>query len=141
MRRDLHCVKARDPLRQGGPTIRHQTVPAKHRGVQVAAASTKGVSGLARLQERGWHWSPRNEGEAASSQNLVGQYIILFLRYHEQSTYEGKGEHRDCKGVPSTKGEKTCLVQSTRGHAGICTPTTPVLPLRAPFTMWRRETD
>jgi hypothetical protein len=68
-----HIVEARDPLLQGGPAFRHQTVTTENRRVQVAAASIERVSGhIFRLaEERGWHWSPRNEGEAASSQKLI----------------------------------------------------------------------
>lgn len=68
-----HVVEARDPLFQGGPAVRHQTGTAENRRVQVAAAFIERVSGhciLRLAQERGWHWSPENEGEAASSKKL-----------------------------------------------------------------------
>lgn len=114
----LHIVKGGDPLGQGRPPVGHQTVTAEHGSVQVDAASIEGVRGrICRCaEERGWYWSPRNEGEAASSQKLV-ELASNYPSDIGDGTYEWKGEHDGCKGVSSTKERKTCLLEGNRDMA------------------------
>lgn len=72
-----HVVKARDPVRDGGPSIGDQAGATEDGGVEVGATSTEGVGGRGLVdlnyicrgaRVRVCDWSPRNEGEAASSQ-------------------------------------------------------------------------
>lgn len=74
-----HIIEAGDPAGNGGPSIRHLAAAAEDGGVEVAATSTERVAGrglldfnyiCGRARERVCDWSPRNEGEAASSQKL-----------------------------------------------------------------------
>lgn len=72
-----HVVKAGDPARKGGPSIGDEAGATEDGGVEVAATSTEGVAGRGLVdfnyicrgaRVRVCDWSPRNEGEAASSQ-------------------------------------------------------------------------
>jgi hypothetical protein len=72
-----HIIEGGNPVGDGGPSIRDLAVAAKDGGVKVAATSTEGVLGRSLLDfnyisgcSSGTvcDWSPRNEGEAASSQ-------------------------------------------------------------------------
>ncbi len=79
-----HIVKGGNPVGNGGPSIGDLAVTAKDSGVKVAATSTEGVlrrglldfnyiSGCA--SGNVGDWSPRNEGEAASSQKLEKRLV------------------------------------------------------------------
>lgn len=72
-----HIVKAGDPVREGGPSIGHLAGATEDGGIEVGATSTEGVAGRGLVdfnyicrgaRVRVCDWSPRNEGEAASSQ-------------------------------------------------------------------------
>lgn len=74
-----HIIEGGNPVGNGGPSIGDLAGAAKDGGVKVAATSTEGVLGRGLLDfnyisgcasGNVCDWSPRNEGEAASSQKL-----------------------------------------------------------------------